>query len=51
MIFYVPCLATLAVLKRELGWRDMLLIASLTVLIALLAALVARAIGIVVTSV
>jgi len=51
VVFYVPCLATLAVLKRELGWRDMLSIASLTVLIALLAALVARVIGLLVTSV
>lgn len=42
VVFYVPCLATLAVLKRELGWRDMLVIAALTVVIAVLAALAAR---------
>jgi ferrous iron transport protein B len=42
VMFYVPCLATLAMLKRELGWRSMLVIAGLTVVIALLAALAAR---------
>lgn len=42
VVFYVPCLATMAVLRRELGTRTMLLIAGLTVVIATLAALVAR---------
>lgn len=42
VMFYVPCLATLAMLKRELGWRSMLVIAGLTVVIALLAALAVR---------
>lgn len=42
VVFYIPCLATLAVLRRELGNRDMLLIGALTVVIALFAALVAR---------
>jgi len=42
-VFYIPCLATLAALRRELGKRDMVVIAALTVVIALLAALVARA--------
>ncbi len=42
VMFYVPCLATLAMLKRELGWRSMLVIAGLTVVIAMLAALAAR---------
>ncbi len=45
VVFYVPCLATLAALRRELGKRDMLLIAALTVVIAMLAALIARAIS------
>jgi ferrous iron transport protein B len=42
VVFYVPCLATLIVLRRELGNRDMFTIAALTVAIALLAALAAR---------
>lgn len=42
VMFYVPCLATLAMLKRELGWRSMLVIAGITVVIAMLAALAAR---------
>jgi ferrous iron transport protein B len=48
VVFYIPCLATLAVLKRELGTRDMLVIASLTVVIAFFAALVARVVGLLV---
>ncbi len=42
VVFYVPCLATLAILKRELGRRDMLTIAGLTVIIAIIAASFAR---------
>lgn len=42
VMFYLPCLATLAVLKRELGARAMWVIAALTVVIALFAALVVR---------
>jgi small GTP-binding protein len=42
VIFYVPCLATLTVLKRELGTKGMLNIAALTVIVALVAALLAR---------
>lgn len=42
VMFYVPCLATLAVLRRELGTRRMLQVAILTVLIALLVALLVR---------
>jgi len=45
VVFYIPCLATLTVLKRELGRRDMLTIAGLTVLIATLAAIMARMIA------
>jgi len=41
-VFYIPCLATLAALRRELGKRDMVIIAALTVVIALIAALLAR---------
>ncbi|MBL6966126.1 MAG: ferrous iron transport protein B [Anaerolineales bacterium] len=42
VVFYIPCLATLAALRRELGRRDMLIISGLTVVIALAAALAAR---------
>jgi ferrous iron transport protein B len=42
VVFYIPCLATLAAIRRELGKRDMLLIAALTIVIAIGAALVAR---------
>jgi len=42
VVFYVPCLATLAVLRRELGNRDMLMIAGATIVIAFLAAIFAR---------
>jgi ferrous iron transport protein B len=42
VVFYVPCLATLAALKRELNNKDMLLIASITIIIAMIAALIAR---------
>jgi ferrous iron transport protein B len=45
VVFYVPCLATLAAIRRELGQRDMFLIAGLTVVIAMVAALVARGIS------
>ena len=42
VMFYLPCLATLSVLKRELGARSMLGIAALTVVIALIAAMFVR---------
>jgi ferrous iron transport protein B len=48
VVFYIPCLATLAVLRRELGTRAMLLIAALTVFIATLAALLARGVALVI---
>jgi len=41
VMFYLPCLATLAVLKRELGTRAMLAISALTVVVAQIAAWVA----------
>lgn len=47
-MFYLPCLATLGVLRRELGARAMLTISALTVVVALLAALVARGISLLV---
>ena len=42
VVLYMPCLATLAVLRREFGGRQMVQIAGLTVLLALAGALVAR---------
>lgn len=41
VMFYLPCLATLAVLKRELGTRIMLLISLLTVVVAMFSAWIA----------
>jgi ferrous iron transport protein B len=41
VMFYLPCLATLSVLRRELGTRAMLAIAGLTVIVALMAAWIA----------
>ncbi len=42
VVFYIPCLATLAALDRELGRRNMLGVATLTTTIALSLALVVR---------
>jgi ferrous iron transport protein B len=46
VMFYLPCLATLSVLKRELGTRAMIVIALLTVVIALVAAMLVRGIAV-----
>ena len=45
VVFYVPCLATLVVLKKELGTKNMLLITLMTLIIATLGALFARGIS------
>ena len=45
VVFYIPCLPTLTTLRRELGTRPMLLIASYTVIVALVAALFVRVLG------
>jgi ferrous iron transport protein B len=42
VVFYIPCLATLMALRRELGNKGMLWITGLTVVVALAAALVSR---------
>jgi ferrous iron transport protein B len=44
VMFYIPCLATLSVLRRELGARAMLWISLLTVVVATAAALLVRGI-------
>ena len=49
VMFYLPCLATLAVLKRELGTRSMLLISLLTIVVAMLAAWVAWSVTLILT--
>ena len=41
VMFYLPCLATMAVLRRELGTRAMLVIAALTVVVAQIASWIA----------
>jgi ferrous iron transport protein B len=43
VVFYIPCLATLVVIRRELGTKAMLAIAAMTVVVATSAALLARA--------
>ncbi len=45
VVFYIPCLATLAALRRELGSKAMFVIAGLTVVIATTAALFARGVA------
>jgi ferrous iron transport protein B len=45
VVFYIPCLATLSALRRELGWKTMLAIAGFTVVVALIAALLVRGFG------
>ncbi len=42
VVFYVPCLATLLVLKKELGGKIMLAVAGMTIVIATITALIAR---------
>jgi ferrous iron transport protein B len=46
VMFYVPCVATLIMLRRELGTKGMLWITLLTVVVALVAALVARGVAV-----
>jgi small GTP-binding protein len=45
VMFYVPCVATLIMLRRELGTKGMLWITLLTVIVALVAGLAARGVG------
>jgi ferrous iron transport protein B len=45
VVFYVPCLATLSALRREMGWRSMLATSALTVVIALAAGVFVRGLG------
>ena len=45
VMFYIPCLSTLAALRRELGTKDMLVIAGLTIIIATVTATFARGVS------
>jgi ferrous iron transport protein B len=45
VVFYVPCLATLVVLRRELGWRQTAIIGGITLGLALILALGVRGLG------
>jgi ferrous iron transport protein B len=45
VMFYIPCLATLSALRRELGARAVLSISALTVLVSVLAGLAVRAVA------
>ena len=42
VVFYIPCLATMITIKNELGGKNMWLISGLSVLVALIAALIIR---------
>jgi small GTP-binding protein len=48
VMFYVPCVATLIMLKKELGTKGMLWITALTVIVALIAGLAARAVAMII---
>jgi ferrous iron transport protein B len=43
VVFYVPCVATVAVMAREMGWRDTAWVAGLTIVIATAIAVSGRA--------
>ena len=45
VVFYIPCLATLLVLKKELGAKVMLAVAGMTIVIATVSALIARVVS------
>jgi ferrous iron transport protein B len=42
VVFYVPCIATIAVLGRQLGWRDAAVISGFTVVVAVVISVVGR---------
>ncbi|MCD4749167.1 MAG: ferrous iron transport protein B [Thermoanaerobaculales bacterium] len=42
VVFYVPCVATVAAMARELGWKDTAWISGLTVVVALVLSLAGR---------
>jgi ferrous iron transport protein B len=42
VVFYVPCVATVAVMAKELGWRDTAAISAFSVTLALVVAVIGR---------
>jgi ferrous iron transport protein B len=42
VVFYVPCIATIAVLARQMGWRDTTLIIAFTALVAVVISVAGR---------
>jgi ferrous iron transport protein B len=42
VVFYVPCVATIAVMAKELGWRDTALISAFSVFVAVVVGLAGR---------
>jgi ferrous iron transport protein B len=45
VVFYVPCLATIAAMTREVGWKDTAWISLLTFVVAVVVALAGRLLG------
>lgn len=42
VVFYVPCVATIAVMARELGWRDTVVISAFSVVVAVVVSVAGR---------
>ncbi len=42
VVFYVPCIATIAVLAKQMGWRGAAMISGLTVVVAVIVAVAGR---------
>jgi ferrous iron transport protein B len=42
VVFYVPCVATVAVMAKELGWRDTAVISAFSVVLAIVIAVIGR---------
>jgi ferrous iron transport protein B len=42
VVFYVPCVATVAVMAKEFGWRDTAVISAFSVVLALVVGVAGR---------
>jgi ferrous iron transport protein B len=42
VVFYVPCVATIAVMAKELGWRDTVVISAFSVVVAIVVSVAGR---------
>jgi ferrous iron transport protein B len=42
VVFYVPCIATIAVMAKELGWRDTAVISAFSVVVAIVVSVLGR---------